>query len=232
MIPLNKRIIFALDFDSVKAAKMWVLTLREHIKFYKVGYQLFLKGGLEFVEWLKNQGVDVMLDLKLFDIPRTVNAALNQVKDYADYITVHSRDVILKEIPDDIKSKILGVTVLTCFDDEDMIEECNCTVEYLVLRRITSIVSNKCGGFVMSGRELDFLKYNFTGIDYKVIIPGVKIDKPRDDDQKRVVTIEEAFKNGADHVVIGRPIYQSNNMIETVELAQNKIRNTIRRIQS
>lgn len=230
-IPLNKRIIMALDVDDVDRAKVLINMLKDQIRFYKVGYQLFLKAGLDFIKWMKeDQDLKVMLDLKLFDIPRTVNAALNQVKDYADYITVHSRDIILRNIPEDIRPKILGVTVLTCFDDNDTRYETNDSVYSLVLRRIKHILAHKCSGIVMSGRELGIIEENNLFESYqkcKIVVPGVQIDKPRDDDQKRVVTIEDAFKHGADHVVIGRPIYQNRWPRETVMNAQAKIKKVL-----
>lgn len=220
-IDLNKRIILALDVNTIDEAKVWVKLLKNKIKFYKVGYQLFLKGGLDFVAWLKDEGVDVMLDLKLFDIPRTVNAALNQVKDYTDYITVHSRDVILEKIPEELRSKILGVTVLTCFDDDDTKYECNKTVFDLVMKRIEHIIRYECAGVVMSGRELDFIPSSHK---YKIIVPGIKLDKPRNDDQKRVVTYDDAFKNGADHIVVGRPILHAYDPLGLVDDIQEDMR--------
>jgi len=226
-IPLNKRIIFALDFDTVEIAKSWVIKLKDKIKFFKVGLQLFLIGGFDFLKWLKDQDVDIMLDLKFLDIPRTVNTALNQVKDYVDYITVHSRDVIMKEIPDEFKSKILGITVLTCFVDKNTNLEFGCSVDELVMRRAHHIVDNNCAGVVASGCETKMLREKFG--DIIIITPGISLEKPRNDDQKRVVTIEEAFKNRSNYVVIGRPVYQSFNPIRTIDLAQEKIEGVLKK---
>jgi len=224
-IPLNKRIIFALDFDTVEMAKSWVIKLKDKIKHFKVGLQLFLIGGFDFLKWLKDQDVDIMLDLKFLDIPRTVNTALNQVKDYADYITVHSREVILESIPEDLRGKILGVTVLTCFDNNDTISDSYYGVDTLVIKRTDYVIKNNCAGVVASGRETNILRKIYND-DFIIVTPGISLEKPRNDDQKRVVTIEEAFKNGSNYVVIGRPVYQSDDPIKTVELAQEKIGDT------
>lgn len=220
-IPLNKRIIFALDMDTVIEARSWVTKLKDKIKFFKVGLQLFLIGGFDFLKWLKDQDVDIMLDLKFLDIPRTVNTALNQAKDYADYMTVHSRDVIMKEIPDNVRYKILGITVLTCFSNKNTNLEFGCNVEDLVVRRTRHIVDNNCAGVVASGKETKMLREKFG--DIIIVTPGIVLDKERDDDQKRVVSIERAFETGSDHIVAGRPIYQSCDPIKTIDLAQEKI---------
>jgi len=221
-ISLNKRIIFALDFDSVDSAKTWVKLLKDKIKFYKVGMQLFLRGGFDFIEWLKDQDVDIMLDLKLFDIPRTMDACLYQIGDYVKYVTAHSQCNILSQISEEYRSKILGVTVLTCFDDNDTINDSYYGVDTLVINRTDCVIRNNCAGIVASGREVNILRKIYND-DFIIVTPGIMLDKERNDDQKRIVTIEEAFKNGSDYAVVGRPIYQSDNPIKTVELAQEKI---------
>jgi len=228
-IDFNKRIILALDVDDVEFAKNWVQLTKSRIKFYKVGLQLFLKGGLNFVKWLKDQDVDVMLDLKLFDIPRTVNAALEQVKDYADYITVHSRMKIMKEIPENVRHKILGVTVLTCFDNDDLTYDgCSFSPKTLVLKRAKYAIYNKCAGVVASGLEITDLRERF-GNEFKMIVPSIKLEKPRDDDQARVVTYKQAFKDGADHIVVGRPIIQSDDPMDLIERVQENMRYIVKR---
>jgi len=227
----NNRIIFCLDFDSVKTAKIWVEMLKNKIKFFKVGWQLFLNGGLDFVKWLKDQNVNVMLDLKFFDIPRTINAVLNRIGDEADYITVHSQYGIMKEISEEFRKKILGVTMLTCFNNYDIKNE-SILVELpeVVRSRALKTYESGCGGIVLSGSELDYIKntlnmWGYTRSDFILVVPGIKLDQERNDDQERTSTIDFAFENGADYVVIGRPIYKSKDPIKTVELAQEKISN-------
>ena len=121
-IPLNERIIFALDFSDPATAKQWVEKLDERIKFYKVGLQLFLAGGWPVVDHIVGRGNKVMMDLKFFDIPETVHLAVQQLKNHgATYATVHGNEAILEgALKDKGELKILAVTVLTSFDESDM----------------------------------------------------------------------------------------------------------------
>jgi len=232
---LNKRIILALDVSTVEEAKNIVNKLKDKIKFYKVGLQLFLVGGTDFLKWLKDQDVDIMLDLKFFDIPRTIDAAINQVQEYARYLTVHSQCNILNKISEEYRKKILGVTVLTCFEDDDVTHDCSPVYNHHDMR-VTNFVRTRtldtcdahCAGVVLSGLDLTdsrmYLKCQRNSYhNFVFVVPGIQLEQKRQDDQKRVTTIEDAFENGADYIVIGRPILQSINMIETVELAQEKI---------
>lgn len=237
--PINKRIILALDVNTVNEAKIIVNKLKDKIKFYKVGMQLFLVGGIDFLEWMAKQEVDVMLDLKFFDIPRTIETSIGQIGCYVRYLTVHSQCNILDKIDEKYRNKILGVSVLTCFNDIDVQDDCgihdyhyNVSVDKFVRRRVVQAYKTGCAGAVLSGLELETIRETLTfqrrvwdinNPDFVLITPGIQLTEQRNDDQKRVVTIEEAFNSGADYVVIGRPILKSNNMIKTVELAQEQI---------
>lgn len=242
--PINKRIILALDVNTVDEAKNIVNKLKDKIKFYKVGLQLFLIGGIDFLKWLKDQDVDIMLDLKFFDIPRTIDAAINQVQEYARFLTVHSQCNILSKISEEYRNKILGVIVLICFNDSDMEDDSTYiskntglptfmegpSIDERVVIRTVQSYNNNCAGVVTSGLEVGKLKNIFKvnnwyeyDKQFVFVVPGIQLEQKRQDDQKRVTTIEDAFENGADYVVIGRSILQSKDMIKTVELAQEKI---------
>ena len=237
--PINKRIILALDVSTIDEAKNIVNKLKDKIKFYKVGLQLFLVGGTDFLKWLKDKDADIMLDLKFFDIPRTIDAAINQVQEYVRYLTVHSQCNILDKIDEKYRNKILGVSVLTCFNDIDVQDDCgihdyhyNVSVDKFVRRRVIQAYKTGCAGAVLSGLELETIRETLTfqrrvwdiyNPDFVLITPGIQLTEQRNDDQKRVVTIEEAFNSGADYVVIGRPILKSDDMIKTIELAQEQI---------
>ena len=123
-IPLNERIIFALDVESVQLAEAWVERLESHIRFYKVGLQLFLAGWFNIVEWIAKRNNKVMLDLKFFDVPETVKLAVRQLRDRGvTFATVHGNDPIVRAaVEAKGEVKVLAITVLTSFGQEDMEE--------------------------------------------------------------------------------------------------------------
>lgn len=213
-IALDKRIIFALDVASVEEAKRLVERLEDHIKFYKVGLQLFLAGWFPMVEWLVKRDLQVMLDLKFFDVPQTVMAAVKQLKDRGIYFaTVHGNDSMLQAaVEADSGVNILAVTVLTSLDAGDLKDlGFQCAVEDLVVSRTRRAVQAGCAGVVCSGLEAAKLR-SVLGHRFFVVVPGVRpVENRPVDDQKRVVDVRTAFLNGADHVVIGRPIRQSTD---------------------
>ena len=114
-IALNKRIILALDLADPREARQWVNRLSGRISYYKVGMELFLAGGWEMVRWILDQGQEVMLDLKLFDVPRTVHAAVQQVKGSGvTSLTLHGdRSILEAASRDPGQLSLLAVTVLT-----------------------------------------------------------------------------------------------------------------------
>lgn len=228
-IPLNERIIFALDVDSVKLAQVWVERLESHIRFYKVGLQLFLAGWFDIVDWILKRNHKVMLDLKFFDVPETVKLAVRQLRDRGvTFATVHGNDPILRaaaEAKGDVK--ILAVTVLTSFGREDMEETLGAPVniEDLVYIRAKRALDLGCDGVVSSGLEAKRLR-NELGERFLVVTPGIRPGINREinqDDQKRIVTAREAFASGADHIVVGRPISTATDPIAVVESMQHEI---------
>jgi orotidine-5'-phosphate decarboxylase len=228
-IPLNERIIFALDVASVELAEAWVERLESHIRFYKVGLQLFLAGWFHVVDWIIKRNHKVMLDLKFFDVPETVKLAVRQLRDRGvTFATVHGNDPILRaaaEAKGEIK--ILAVTVLTSFGQEDMQETLGSpmNIEDLVYRRARRALDLGCDGVVSSGLEAKRLR-NELGNRFLVVTPGIRPGVNREinqDDQKRIVTAGEAMANGADHIVVGRPISTATDPIAIVELMQRDI---------
>ncbi len=228
-IPLDERIIFALDVDSVKVAEAWVERLESHIGFYKVGLQLFLAGWFHIVDWIIKRNHKVMLDLKFFDVPETVKLAVRQLRDRGvTFATVHGNDPILRaaaEAKGDVK--ILAVTVLTSFGQEDMQETLGgpVNIEDLVYIRAKRALDLGCDGVVSSGLEAKRLRSQL-GERFLVVTPGIRPGVNREinqDDQKRIVTAGEAMANGADHIVVGRPISTATDPIALVELMQRDI---------
>ncbi|MDY6837878.1 MAG: orotidine-5'-phosphate decarboxylase [Thermodesulfobacteriota bacterium] len=224
-IDINKRIIFALDVDSPEEAKKWVEKLEGQVKFYKVGLELFLAGWFPMIEWIIKRDLEVMVDLKFFDVPETVGRAVRQLKDCgATFATVHGNDGILKAAAQNkANTQILAVTVLTSLDQGDIRElGFDCSVEDLVLNRAKRAIAMGCDGVVSSGLEASKLRAHL-GDGFLVVVPGVRPVQNRRDDQKRVVDVRTAFKNGADYIVVGRPIRQADDPVAVVERMQTHI---------
>lgn len=224
-IEIDKRIIFALDVESPEEAMEWVRRLEERVRFFKVGLQLFLAGGFSIVEWILARGSEVMLDLKFFDVPQTVASAVGQLKGKGiSFTTVHGNDAIVRaavEAKQDVK--ILAVTVLTSLDDADMRDlGFRCSAEEVVLSRARRALELGCEGVVSSGLEAPKLRDRL-GDRFLAVVPGVRPFANTQDDQKRVVDVREAFLNGADYVVIGRPLRRAENPLLLAERMQRDI---------
>jgi len=227
-IPLDERIIFALDFADPKVAGDWVRKLDSQVKFFKVGLQLFLAGWWHVVDDIVDRGNKVMVDLKFFDIPETVYLAVQQLqKRNVTFATIHgNRPIIEAAVADKTAMKVLAVTVLTSFDESDMIEMgFTGSVQDLVLIRARKALELGCDGVVSSALEAGPLRDEL-GPNFLVVTPGIRPGLNRDvekDDQKRVATAQQAIISGADHVVIGRPISTSQDPLGTVRNIQEEI---------
>lgn len=209
-IPVAERLILALDVPGHDPAKALVEELGEAVRFYKLGLELFMSGGyFELVDWLLGQGKRVFCDLKFFDVPETVGRAVRQLKDRGvDFATVHGNDSMLEAAAREKGGlKILAVTVLTSLDRSDLASlGFQCDVEELVLARARKALKLGCDGVISSGLEAARLRADL-GEQFLIVSPGIRpVDNRPEDDQKRVVSVEQAFRNGADHIVIGRPI--------------------------
>lgn len=227
-IPLKERIIFALDVASKQEAEKWVDRLGSHINFFKVGLQLFIAGWFPVIEMIANRGHKVMCDLKIFDVPETVKLAIRQLRDRnITFVTVMGNDPILKAAVEERNGVyILSVTVLTSFGEEDM-EEMGFTgtIEDLVFRRAKRALEIGCDGVISSGLEAPRLRKEL-GDNFLIVTPGIlpgkNIEIP-EDDQRRIVTAQDAIINGADYVVVGRPISTAKDPIAVVESMQHEI---------
>lgn len=225
-IPVRERLIFALDVSSQEEAKALVTELGKAVIFYKLGLQLFMAGGYyELIDWLIGQGKKVFVDLKFFDVPETVGQAVKQLRGRkASFATVHGNDEILKAaVREKNGIKILAVTVLTSLDAHDLKDlgfECN--VEDLVLSRAKRALALECDGVISSGLEAPRLRDRL-GEKFLIVTPGIRPLSNTADDQKRVVDVEQAFRNGADYIVVGRPIAKATNRRAAAEEIQAKI---------
>ncbi|HEX9706771.1 MAG TPA: orotidine-5'-phosphate decarboxylase [Steroidobacteraceae bacterium] len=210
-VPARERLIFAMDVPTADEARRLADTLGDSVAFYKLGLELFMSGGaFELLDWMVGRGKRVFLDLKLFDVPATVAGAVRNLRNRGvTFATVHGNQAIMEaavEAADGVG--ILAVTVLTSLDRGDLDDlGFKCDVEQLVLSRARRAFAAGCAGVVSSGLEAKLLR---AGVDDRLIVvtPGIRPveNRPVDDDQKRVVGVAEAFSNGADYIVIGRPI--------------------------
>jgi orotidine-5'-phosphate decarboxylase len=180
------------------------------VSFYKVGLELFMSGNYyELIHWLNIHNKHVFADLKFFDVPETVARAVRVLSQHGvDFATVHGNDAIMEaagKAKGDLK--VLAVTVLTSLDQGDMTDlGFDCDVQKLVLSRARRALALGCDGVISSGLEVPALRAE---VDNKLLVvsPGIRpVENRPSDDQKRVVTVEQAFRNGADYIVVGRPI--------------------------
>jgi orotidine-5'-phosphate decarboxylase len=212
-IPRGERLIVALDLPSAEQAKSFVELLGDRARFYKIGLELFMAGGyFELLEWLARRDKKVFVDLKFFDVPETVRAAVRGLSDRgATFATVHGNQAMLEAAAQEKGGvKILAVTVLTSLDRGDLDDlGFQCDVEKLVLSRARRALEAGCDGVISSGLEAAALKREI-GERLIVVTPGIRpVENRPSDDQKRTVDVAQAFANGADYIVVGRPIRHS-----------------------
>ena len=225
------RLIFALDVPEADQAKQLVNELGASVGFYKIGMELMMTGDyFDLLDWLVEKDKNVFVDLKLFDVPATVSKAVKRLsKRGAYFTTVHGNQSMMEAAAAEKGDlKVLAVTALTSLDQGDLNDMgFTCDVQELVVSRAKRALSSGCDGIVASGLELEHIRNE---VDQKLVIvtPGIRpvLNRPTDD-QKRVVTVEQAFQWGADHIVVGRPIKNATNPREAAELIQESIANSI-----
>jgi orotidine-5'-phosphate decarboxylase len=226
-IPVTERLIMALDLPSISEAKQLVEELDDSVIFYKAGMELFMSGDyFAFIEWLKLRQKKIFVDLKFFDVPATVGRAIKALSHKGvDLATIHGNDAIMEaavEAKGDLK--VLAVTALTSLDQGDLNDlGFQCNVEQLVLSRAKRALAIGCDGIVSSGLEVPMIRKE---LEHRllVITPGVRpVENRVSDDQKRVVSVEQAFQNGADYIVVGRPIRDAENRKAMAEKIQQQI---------
>ncbi len=227
-IPARDRLIFAMDVPDCDRARALADELGDSITFYKIGLELMMSGGyFELLDWFLERDKKVFCDLKFFDIPATVGSAVRQLKDRgASFVTVHGNRSIMEAAAENKGEslKVLGVTVLTSLDRGDLDDlGFACDVEDLVLSRAKQALDVGCDGVISSGLEVPRLR-EFVDEKLLVVSPGIRpVDNKPVGDQKRVVTVETAFGNGADHIVVGRPIRDAESPKAAAEAMQASI---------
>lgn len=227
-IASKDRLIFAVDVPDCGRARELVTELGDAVTFYKIGLELMMSGGyFELLAWLLAMDKKVFCDLKFFDIPATVGSAVRQLKDRgASFVTVHGNQSIMEAAAQNKGDslKVLGVTVLTSLDRGDLDDlGFACDVEDLVISRARRALEAGCDGVISSGLEVPKLREQI-GQKLLVVTPGIRpVDNKPAGDQKRVVTVETAFANGADHIVVGRPIRDAADPRAAAEAIQATI---------
>ena len=210
------RLIFALDVPDREGAEKYVRLLGDAVGCFKIGLELFIKEGPDVLKIVKeNSSASIFLDLKLHDIPATVSSALRSAARHeVRFITIHGSDgaSILRTASEFKGSglEVLAVTVLTSISESDLLKlgyKENLSLNQLVLDRASLAEKSGCAGVVCSGREVAVIKHTY-GVGFKAVVAGIRPSwgEVKGDDQNRIVTPKNAISNGADFIVVGRPI--------------------------
>lgn len=228
-------IIFALDVPTAEEARHWVSMLHKEVGMFKIGLELFVRSGPALVRWMADHGTAaIFLDLKLHDIPVTVERAMRAIADLnVALTTVHcgeSRGMLEAAVRGSQgKVRVLGVTVLTSVSAADLRlagfpGEVAADVPRMVLQKAILAKAAGCAGVVCSGREVGTIKARL-GKDFLAVTPGIRPDWGGDakDDQQRVVTPAMAVARGADYLVIGRPIRDAGNPADAARRIADEI---------
>lgn len=231
---MKEQIIIACDFKSKLELESFLEPFKGQSLFLKIGMELFYKEGISLVKEMKNRGHRIFLDLKLHDIPNTVKASLNNLKDLeVDFITIHAGGGLkmMEAAADVVKgssTKLLAVTVLTSLDEAMLQHELN--VSKSIEEHVIDLakLAQKAGidGCICSPHEVTLVKEN-VGESFMCVTPGIRLAHDTMDDQKRVMTPLQAIGVGADYLVVGRSITGSASPIDTYnKLGENYVSNS------
>ena len=214
----DDRLIVAMDVPNVVAGLDLAATLGDSVSFYKIGLGMLTGGGLALANELKQeQGKRIFLDMKLFDIGATVEAAVRGIAQFdLDFLTVHGDPHVVRAAREGAAGsdmKILAVTILTSLDRDDLDASCikAGNVADLVQERAVLAFLAGADGVIASPQEAAMIRALPESAGKLIVTPGVRPVGADLGDQKRVMTPAQAIANGADHVVVGRPIWQSAN---------------------
>lgn len=226
-IPARDRLIFALDVPSAAEAREWIDRLGDAVTFYKIGLEMCMSGEyFEVLAELRARGKKVFADLKFSDVPATVRGAVaNLARHGATFCTLHGTSGVYRTVvPVRGEMKLLAVTVLTSVDEAEVREMgWNGSVAELVSRRARAAIDSGIDGLICSGQEAARLRREL-GAAPLIITPGIRSSAEQgSDDQKRTMTLAEAFQAGADHVVVGRPIRNAADPRAAAEAMQAEI---------
>jgi len=231
-----KQLIVALDVSTQEKATQLVRTLKDQVGYFKIGLQLYTAAGPTIVRKILQEGVQVFLDLKFHDIPNTVTqAALEAARLGAHMMTLHclGGEVMMKQTRETLQEysqkegwpcpKLLGVTILTSIDPQ-MLSSLGIahSLDQQVLRLARTAQEAGLDGIVSSPRELPLLRQEKPE-GFLLVTPGIRSGKTKGDDQRRTMTASEALAAGADYLVVGRPIVQSQDPVQAVQTLLGEI---------
>jgi len=228
---MNDKLIVAMDVPNALAGLELAKTLGDSISFYKIGLGMLTSGGLALANELKlEHGKRIFLDMKLFDIGATVEHAVQGIAQYdIDFLTVHGDPNVVraaKEGASKSNMKILAVTILTSLDRDDL--DANLMkagdIRHLVIERAERAFEAGADGVIASPQEAGFIRALSSAKKKLIVTPGVRPKGAALGDQKRIATPAEAIANGADHIVVGRPIWQSNDPRQAAQSILQDIR--------
>ncbi len=235
---IRKKLVLALDVEEIEEAKKLVEELSPYIATFKVGLQLFCGYGLEIINFIKEKNADFFLDVKLHDIPNTVEkASYNVIKNGANFFNVHATGGIemmkaakkgALEACEKFNRKkplILAVTVLTSISDEILKDELlnKTNTKDFVIQLAKNAKTAGLDGVVASVKELKEIKKEL-GDDFIVLTPGIRPLWSLKDDQKRIATPSCALKDGADYIVLGRAVTKAQDRLEAIEKIYKEIK--------
>jgi len=225
-IPPRERLIAALDVPTAAEARALVEKLGDSVRFYKIGLELSTTGSYyELLDWLVKRGKRVFCDLKLHDIPETVRRAVANLRGRGvTFLTVHAeRGLMDAAVKEKGELKILAVTVLTSTSQADLSEQgYTGKLDDLVFTRARVALESGCDGVITSGLEVAGIKKQF-GAKLLAVTPGIRPAGADVADQKRVVDVAQAFRNGADYIVVGRPIRDAKDPAAAADSIQATI---------
>ena len=227
-IPPRERLIFALDCETVTEAKRIVDQLGDAVSFYKIGLGLVLDPGYwELVSHVTKLNKKTFADIKIFDVPEQARLVILQcLRQEVSFATLHPEEKMIRaavEARGENDLKLLCVTVLTSLDLEGVrsLGYQVDNVQELVVARTRRFLGLGCDGVISSGLEVPDLRREF-GSNFLIVVPGVR-SVPGTDDQARTVSVEQAFENGADYIVVGRPIRNAPDPGQAAEDIQKRI---------
>ena len=233
---MDDRLIVALDVPDANAGLRLATTLNDIVNFFKIGLTTISADGLALAKKLKQERAKrIFLDLKLFDISATIEAAVRNLSKFDfDFLTVHGDPHVIraaKEGSSGTNLKILAVTILTSLDRNDLndalIQDGN--ISDLVLERTLRALEAGADGVIASPQEASLIRTLSQTKQHLVVTPGIRSEGATTNDQKRTATPYEAIQNGADHIVVGRPIYQARDPVTITQDILTEIKDSPRR---
>lgn len=225
----DDRLIVALDVPNALEGLRLAEKLGDEVSFYKIGLGMLTGGGLALANELTGIGKRVFLDMKLFDIANTVEKAVEGLAQFdLDFLTVHGDPNVVRAAVagrGDTKLKILAVTILTSLDraDLDLALIQSGDIQDLVRERARLAFIAGADGVIASPHEAAMIRALPEAVGKLIVTPGVRPTGSDANDQKRVATPATAIGNGADHIVVGRPIYHATDPLEAVRLIKAEL---------